>query len=191
MTLCMTIFVVSGLVLMSSDTLHVSPEHLVSYGAKHSGLILDGELWRFYTPIFLHSNWAHLVFNLVYLFPVCVALESILQRSDFALLLVVIASVSGTFSFLFEPHVSVGASGLVFGVLSAAFGCMSIADCEDILEEYGSVFAMFCIMAIYLDTLGNPQVDHAAHLGGLVAGTPAVLGLCWCAPGVEATSQKA
>src|SRR5260370_13836088 len=46
----------------------VDPKILVLAGAQDNTLVAQGELWRIFTPMFLHSNLLHIGLNLRSLF---------------------------------------------------------------------------------------------------------------------------
>eukprot|EP00854_Cymbomonas_tetramitiformis_P022235 gene22235-26813_t len=96
---------------------------LITLGAKDTPKILDLELWRFISAVYLHAGVLHLLGNMVGLLVYGVQLE----RSFGGLRLAVVWFVSGFFSMLcsavFLPNiVSVGASGAVCGLMGCSLG---------------------------------------------------------------------
>lgn len=147
--------------------------HVVELGARSTALVADAdERWRLLTAHVVHTSWLHLVFNVAFLFPVGGALEQIVRRRDYAVLMLVAMMMSGMASLLYTPQVSAGASGLVFAVLAAAV--VSGIRHRDrlgprIRHHFGWWVLPFLLVTLVV-TLGNPSVDHANHVGGLVAG---------------------
>jgi membrane associated rhomboid family serine protease len=106
------------------ESLQVNPlvgpgvDVLLKLGAKRTDLIVvEGEWYRLFTPIFLHSGVVHLLFNMVGLWNVGVPTE----REFGWLKTGIIFFVSGFFgvvmSAIFVPlAVGVGASGAIFGL---------------------------------------------------------------------------
>lgn len=58
-------------------------ENLIRYGAKFNPLILEGEWWRFITPIFLHIGFLHILMNSLALFYLGPTVEKIFGRIRF------------------------------------------------------------------------------------------------------------
>ena len=142
---------------------------LVRFGAKYGFLILEGEWWRFVTPIFLHANLIHIGFNSWVLFDLGPAVEGLYGPKKFLVLYVVTGAVSFLFSFLWRPAVpSVGASGAIFGLIGVmiAYGYRNRRGAGDAVRN------MFLRWAGYMLVFGLiiPGIDNAAHIGGLVAG---------------------
>ncbi|WP_066049644.1 rhomboid family intramembrane serine protease [Robertmurraya korlensis] len=141
---------------------------LIKYGAKFNPLILEGEWWRFLTPILLHIGFIHLFMNTLALYYLGTTIERIYGRLRF-LFIYLVAGFSGSLaSFLFSTSLSAGASGAIFGCFGALlyFGL-----------NYRSLFFrtmgfnVLVVIAINL-SLGFtiPGIDNAGHLGGLVGG---------------------
>lgn len=141
---------------------------LIKYGAKFNPLILEGEWWRFLTPILLHIGFFHLFMNTLALYYLGPTIERIYGRMRF-LFIYLVAGFSGSLaSFLFTTSLSAGASGAIFGCFGALlyFGL-----------NYRSLFFrtmgfnVLVVIAINL-SLGFtiPGIDNAGHLGGLVGG---------------------
>ena len=142
---------------------------LVRFGAKYGFLILEGEWWRFVTPVFLHANLLHIGFNSWVLFDLGPAVEGLYGPQKFLVLYVVTGAVSFIFSFLWRPAVpSVGASGAIFGLIGVmiAYGYRNRRGAGDAVRN------MFLRWAGYMLVFGLiiPGIDNAAHIGGLVAG---------------------
>ncbi len=146
---------------------------VVELGARSTALVGDAdERWRLLTAHFVHTSWLHLVFNVAFLFPVGGALEQIVRRSDYAAMMLVAMVGSALCSLVFTPQVSAGASGVVFAVLAAAV-ITGIRHRDrlgpHIRHHFGWWVLPFLLITLAV-TLGNPSVDHANHVGGLVAG---------------------
>lgn len=141
---------------------------LIQFGAKYNPLILEGEWWRFITPMFLHIGILHLIMNTFALYYLGMAVERIYGRFRFFLIYFFAGFAGSVASFLFSPQLSAGASGAIFGCFGALlfFG-----------KTYPKLFArtmgfnILIIIAINL-ALGFsvPGIDNAAHIGGLVGG---------------------
>ncbi len=151
-----------------SDALHV-----VELGARSTALVGDAnEHWRLLTAHFVHTSWMHLLFNVAFLFPVGGALEQIVRRRDYAVLVLVAMMGSAFCSLVFTPQVSAGASGLVFAILAAAVvtGIRHREQLGPSVRHHFGWWVLPFLLVTLVVTLGNPSVDHANHVGGLLAG---------------------
>lgn len=141
---------------------------LIKYGAKFNPLILEGEWWRFFTPILLHIGFVHLFMNTLALYYLGPTIERIFGRLRFLFIYLVAGFCGSLASFLFSTNLSAGASGAIFGCFGALlyFGL-----------NYRSLFFrtmgfnVLVVIAINL-SLGftMPGIDNAGHIGGLVGG---------------------
>eukprot|EP00586_Coscinodiscus_wailesii_P004917 CAMPEP_0172487168 /NCGR_PEP_ID=MMETSP1066-20121228/16114_1 /TAXON_ID=671091 /ORGANISM="Coscinodiscus wailesii, Strain CCMP2513" /LENGTH=575 /DNA_ID=CAMNT_0013253599 /DNA_START=196 /DNA_END=1923 /DNA_ORIENTATION=- len=161
-----------------------SAETLVRMGAKKTDLIvIEGEWYRLFTPMFLHAGAIHYILNMLALWFIGSAVE---QCHGFvaATILFVIPAVGGTIlSAIFLPeYISVGASGGIFGLIGA---CIA-----DIAMNWSLLFSrqlnsddsgrtlrhvrilVFLLMDIAVNCLLGltPFVDNFTHLGGMVYG---------------------
>jgi membrane associated rhomboid family serine protease len=146
---------------------------LLEQGAKSVALIADvNEGWRALSAHFVHTSWTHLIFNLAFFLPVAGALEAVLRRSDFLLLLCLTATTSGLFSVAWTPEISAGASGLVYGTLGAAVmvGIHHSHRLARPIRIYFGLWVLPFLAIILLLGANNPQLDHFSHLGGLIGG---------------------
>ncbi|MDY7040047.1 MAG: rhomboid family intramembrane serine protease [Chloroflexota bacterium] len=144
---------------------------LIAFGAKFNPLIVEGQVWRLLTSIFLHIGVVHLFFNSYALFRLGMDVERVFGSGRF-LILYLLAGVSGSLlSFAFNPHLSAGASGAIFGLIGAtgahlfrhreAFGRRGQRRLWDVIG-----------VAFYNLAFGfiTPGIDNLGHLGGLVSG---------------------
>lgn len=141
---------------------------LLQFGAKFNPLILEGEWWRFLTPILLHIGFLHLITNTLSLYYLGTIVERIFGRMRF-LVIYLLSGVSGSVaSFLFSPSLSAGASGAIFGCFGALlyFGCIQP---KLFLRTMGiNIFVIIAINLAFGFTV--PGIDNAGHIGGLVGG---------------------
>lgn len=141
---------------------------LIKYGAKVNQLIVDGEWWRFITPVFLHIGFVHLATNTIALYFLGTEVERIFGNLRF-LWIYLFAGVTGFIaSFIFSAHLSAGASGAIFGCFGA-------------LLYFGVIFPKLFFRTMGLNLLvvlginlmvgfAASGIDNAGHLGGLVGG---------------------
>lgn len=141
---------------------------LIESGAKFNPLILEGEWWRFFTPIFLHIGLLHLLMNTLALFYLGTAVEKIYGKMRF-LFIYILAGFSGTLlSFIFSPNVSAGASGAIFGCFGALlfFGLIYP---KLFFRTIGfNILIVLGINLVFGFTV--PGIDNAGHIGGLIGG---------------------
>lgn len=154
--------------LMEVKGSSTSSSTLIQFGAKINPLILDGEWWRFLTPIFLHIGTLHLLMNSIALFYVGPLVERLFGNGRF-IFIYLFAGFSGSLaSFVTNPNLSAGASGAIFGCFGA-------------LLYFGTVYpklffrtmGMNLLIVIGLNIIFGFSVqgiDNAGHIGGLVGG---------------------
>ena len=145
---------------------------LIAFGAKDNDLILQGQYWRFVTPIFLHANLLHLGLNMLNLAVLGVFLERLVGHIRFLLIYVTTGIVSIIASFYFMPQeISVGASGAIFGLVGA-YSVFVLMHRRAFRK--GGIPALLWLIIVIVGNLSIgffvPNVDNYAHLGGLLSG---------------------
>lgn len=143
---------------------------LLEWGAKSKPEILQGQLWRFVTPIFLHVNLLHIFVNMYSLYAIGPAVERFFGTPRF-LAMYLLSGVSGViFSVAFNPYPSAGASGSIFGLLGALAAFLYLH--RDLFGRFGRLqLRQLIIVALLNLGLGlMPGIDNWGHLGGLLAG---------------------
>jgi rhomboid protease GluP len=141
-----------------------------AYGAKVNELIIQGQLWRLVTPIFLHGSIIHIGFNMYALYIIGPGLEQHYGHWKYLLLFMLAGMAGNLVSFWMSPAPSYGASTSIFGLVAAEavfvfqnrfmFGGRT----RSILTN------LFIIVAVNLALGLSPGIDNWGHLGGLMGG---------------------
>ncbi len=168
-------------VLLSGTGQEISLRTLVEMGAMCAPFVQGPEdLYRFITPMFLHMDLMHLLFNMVALYSVGELLERVLGRGSFVILYFVAGITGNAVSYatsLVEGGLSVsaGASTSVFGLFVAvALLCVLVRGDRAIFREFSrGMLSVIAINVVY--TLLVPSVSISGHLGGAVGGAIAML----------------
>jgi rhomboid protease GluP len=153
---------------------------LLLYGAKATPLILDrGETWRLFAANFLHKDILHFAFNAFAIWNVGGALERAVRPADYLALLIYTSLGTTLVSAIGADSISLGASGIAFGLLgaSAAFGWRRSVRGQ--LRSYFGLRIVPWMLALFAAGVGSSGVDNWGHAGGLVAG--AAMG-CFLSP---------
>ncbi|MFM2358461.1 MAG: hypothetical protein RLY16_454 [Bacteroidota bacterium] len=145
-----------------------------------AGMQNGKEAYRFLTHGFIHSDWIHLVFNMLTLFFFGTAVEesklfSPVEFATFYLSAIVAASIYDFFRQRNNyRYASLGASGAVAAVIFSTILvdpwyrgiCIYGAICLPNIV-YGVLYIWYCI---YMDKKGNDNIGHSAHLWGSIYG---------------------
>lgn len=134
-----------------------------------------GEVWRFITAGFLHSDILHLLANLLALNNIGFILEKIYGWKKMVITIMTAIIVGHFFVYIGETSVlTIGLSGGVYGL----FGLLVVYAFESQLIKQ-PVFRNQLVMIVMINLFINflPNVSWLGHLGGLVAGV--MLGLVY------------
>jgi membrane associated rhomboid family serine protease len=135
------------------------------YTALFGPLVQSGEYWRLFTVALVHGGLTHLFFNMFSLLVLGNPVEAALGKARF-LVIFFVSLLTGSLASVYlnsYPHISVGASGAVFGL----FGDFS-AMRKMISEGVRDIYVIVGLNFVFGFVLGG--VDWRAHLGGLVGG---------------------
>ncbi len=124
-----------------------------------------GEYYRLFTVALLHSGPWHLAFNLLALYALGTPLENYFGKGRYLLILFISLICGSSLSVLLNPAYvySIGASGMIFGLLGALalVGEKAGVEWRSILIIVGLNFAIGFVLG---------GVDWLGHLGGLIGG---------------------
>ena len=154
---------------------------LIRCGAKVDGLIGLGQYWRLVTATFLHAGYAHMLINGMGLLVMGQTLERLYGSVRFVLVYVLCGVVAALASMAMARGVMVGASGAIFGLVGMLV-VYGFRHRRDVPVRYQAMFGAGLLPLVALNVFMGviiPQIDNAAHIGGLLAG--AALGL-WMRP---------
>ncbi len=166
-----------------------SPWTLRYMGGKWQPWIVEGQVWRFITPIFLHSGLLHLVSNIFFQLRFGWVLEARWGIPRVVVIYLIAGIGSCAMSCFCNPGVvTVGASGALFGILSAdvTFLALNWRDIPHNMHE-AIMLAIIIVLNIILGFIGS-GIDNFAHLGGIIFGL--LLGGCIPDPITKRPQEK-
>jgi rhomboid protease GluP len=179
--LLLNITVFTAMALSGVAVFRPDAAEMVAWGANVGALTANGEWWRLVTHQFVHAGVAHLILNLLVLAMFGPVAERLMGAAAFTGLYLACGLVAGATSLAVHPDlVSVGSSGAIVGIYGVLLGLMVVPPAGGMevapaipRRVLARVYALPLIVSlIALLGLGvfDPNVDNAAHLGGVIAG---------------------
>jgi rhomboid protease GluP len=139
-------------------------------GMKVNDLIIQGQLWRLFTPMFLHASLLHIGFNMYALFVLGTGLERFYGHTRFLALYLLSGFAGNVMSFIFSGAPSLGASTAIFGLLGAQ-GVLLYQNREMFGPTARRSLMNVVTIALINFVIGlSPGIDNWGHLGGLIGG---------------------
>ncbi len=145
--------------------------------------IKEGEWWRLVSPIFLHANILHLIFNVLCLLVLGKEMERMLGAGKLALFIILTAIVSDTAQYVMTGYRFMGISGVICGMLAFIAIRQKVAPWEGYRLEKSSInfmlififgMAALSLVSFVASVAGYKfmatPVANAAHLAGLLSG---------------------
>jgi rhomboid protease GluP len=168
-----------GLDKGGNNLLQVKAQTLIDYGGNFQPAVLDGQVYRLISAMFLHIYFMHIFGNLITTF-------MFLSRIEYTfgwvktLIIYLVCGISGNiFSVLCSPAgVKAGASTALFGIIGIIIGYIIIN--WNGLDLVGAAMkcqiwctALLIIVFIFIFTPSSSEglsIDYYGHLGGFLAG---------------------
>jgi rhomboid protease GluP len=142
-----------------------------AFGVKDNNLIMQGQVWRLFTPMLLHGSIYHIAFNMYALFYIGPTLERFYGRWRYLGLFVLSGFAGNVISFMFSPFQSLGSSTSIFGLLGAE-GVLIYQNREIFGNIARRALSQVVIIAVANLIIGlTPGIDNWGHIGGLIGGT--------------------
>lgn len=142
---------------------------IINMGAKVNELIIAGEYWRLFTPMFLHLNYIHILANMISLRNTGPFVESVVGKINFLLIFIFSGIAGNLMSFIYSPNISAGASTSIFGIFGSIVVCGIFYRHNPQIKYAGKVmFRTIIVNLIY--NLYMPYVDIYGHIGGALGG---------------------
>jgi len=131
--------------------------------------ILSGQFWRIITPVFLHFNYLHIIFNLLWLNNLGSQIEKRKGTKFLLSFLLVTAALSNLTQFLITGPAFGGMSGVVYGLFGYVWikSRLDPADGFHIDQTISFImfgFFFFCFTGLF------GGIANWAHAGGLLTG---------------------
>ncbi len=143
----------------------------------------QGEGWRLFSPILLHSDILHLFFNMIWLLILGKQIESRTGAMRYVLFILVTAAFSNTCQYLMSGPNFLGFSGVLTAMMGFIYVRQKTAAWEGYqLQKVTLGFLAFFILAmlgrqfvsffaeIYGDMSLAPRIANTAHLSGAALG---------------------
>ncbi len=149
----------------------VEHQYESGYVQWNSGLpeIRRGQIWRLFTPMFLHFHFLHLFFNMLWLRDLGSMIEA--RKSPWMLLLIVfvIAGASNLAQYLWSGPNFGGMSGVVYGLLGYMWMQGKFNPASQLSLEPQTVTLMIVWFFLCVSGVMGP-VANMAHGAGLAVG---------------------
>ena len=141
------------------------------FGVKADQLIIAGQWWRLFTPMFLHGSVMHIGFNMYALYLLGPTLERFYGHGRFLLVYLLAGFAGNVMSFLMTPGPSLGSSTAIFGLL-AAQGVFLLQNRRYFDQQRTSqALRNIIVVAAINFMIGlSPGIDNWGHLGGFIGG---------------------
>ena len=132
-------------------------------------VLREGQIWRPITPIFIHLNPLHILFNMIWLRDLGCGIEYRRGSPLFLLIILVIAALSNIAQYAMRGPYFGGMSGVVYGLLGFAWTRGRFAPHEGLIVN-PSVMMWMMIWYFLCLSGGMGHVANWCHTVGLVSG---------------------
>ncbi|MES2068729.1 MAG: rhomboid family intramembrane serine protease [Pseudomonadota bacterium] len=168
--ICAAVAVLSGLGTSQAVLQYL---YIASPGSNGYEDVMNGQVWRLLTPIFIHFGIVHAVFNLMWIWDLGRMIESIKGAWFYSVfvLLVGIASNVAQYSFTHSPYFG-GMSGVVYGLLGYVWMQARYRPRLGFELHKNTVIMMLVWFVVCWTGLLGP-IANWAHTAGLVIGVAA------------------
>ncbi len=148
---------------------HSGQSGSVEWSGDKFRAILHGEVWRLFTPMFLHFGPLHLLFNMMWLQDLGGAIEVRRGKWKFLVLVLAIAGISNTAQAIYSSPYFGGMSGVVFGLFGYVWMQSRYVPESGFYMPPSTVMLMLIWMFVCYAGLFGP-IANAAHTVGLLVG---------------------
>lgn len=165
-----TEFVIS--MLLGHQKANPTPCVLYRLGASWGPAVARGEVWRLITPVFLHANLTHLLFNIFFQLRMGFGMEKQFGRNKMMLIYFVCGVFGNLMSISADPF------KLAVGASTAGFGLIGVWLAEILLSweilgparERTIIWIVFMLVSVTTMSTMTPNMDLWGHLGGALGG---------------------
>ena len=131
--------------------------------------VFSGEVWRLFTPMFIHFGIIHLLFNMMWLYQLGCMIEGRRGSLQLAALVAVIALCSNLAQYYFAGPSFGGMSGVVYGLAGFVWMRGKYDRASGLYLDPQSVTILLVWLVVCYTGYVGP-VANTAHLAGLIVG---------------------
>jgi len=158
--------------LLGHQKANPTPCVLYALGASWGPAVARGQIWRLITPVFLHANLTHLLFNIFFQLRMGFGMEKQFGRDK----MMMIYFACGIFGNLMS--INVDPFKLAVGASTAGFGLIGVWLAEILLSweilgparERTIIWIVFMLISVTTMSTMTPNMDLWGHLGGALGG---------------------
>jgi rhomboid protease GluP len=166
-----TAIIVIQVLFLLATTLPLFPSNWVFENLAGINLfVAEGEVWRLVTPIFLHSGFAHLLFNSFSLVLFGPPLEQMLGKTKFLLVYLAGGILANIATYFLHPltYTHVGSSGAIFALFGYYVSIILFK--KHMLSQQNSQIILSITAIGLIMTFLQPNINVTAHVFGLLSG---------------------
>lgn len=153
---------------------HGSPTPCVLYklGASWGPAVSSGGLWRLLTPVMLHANLTHLLFNIFFQLRMGFGMERQFGRDKMMMIYFACGIFGNLMSICLDPFkLAVGASTAGFGLIGVWLAEILLSwDVLGAARERSLIWIVFMLVSVTSMSASTPNMDLYGHLGGALGG---------------------
>lgn len=161
------VFAVSG---FSQDLERVSFLFISTKPGAGLPEVLHGEVWRLFTPMFIHMGIIHILFNMLWLRDLGSMVERRQSSTTLAVLVLVLAGGSNLAQYWMVGPAFGGMSGVVYGLLGYVWLRGKYDPGSGLYLNQPTVIMMLIWLVAGFAGVLQMNIANWAHLGGLVLG---------------------
>jgi len=142
-------------------------EYIITLVQINWKILNEYEIWRLFTPIFLHSDLLHLFSNMFALlvFGTTIETDPKISKLEYVLIYFISGLIGNVASLFLLPSsvISLGASGAIFGLIGVVLIMVAIENRS--LLPFALIYIAYFIAASFM-----PGINIWAHIFGLLGG---------------------
>merc|ERR1719382_740021 len=158
--------------LLGHNKANPTPCVLYRLGASWGPALARGQLWRLVTPVMLHANLTHLLFNVFFQLRMGFGMEKQFGRDKMMMLYFACGLFGNLMSVLLDPF------KLAVGASTAGFGLIGVWLAEILLSwevlgparERTIIWIAFMLISVTTMSSMTPNMDLMGHFGGALGG---------------------
>ena len=160
---------VATLTKLGENPRFIQPLSISQYQGRSMPEIRQGEIWRLFTPIFLHFGILHLLFNMLWLRDLGSMIEARKGPWTLLLLVLVLAGTSNVAQYLYKGPMFGGMSGVVYGLLGYIWMQGKFNPASGLSLQPQTVTMMIIWFFVCLTGMAGP-IANVVHAVGFAVG---------------------